>query len=257
MAIALNAVRMPFVLSSQWSTPLIPPTANTRTYFKVFLNGQPKALGTLQISVAFIQISLGVVLYFVSFFSSTNFTIDSGIPFWGPVLYIISGSLCVAAGNHQSSCLIGGCLAMNIVSSLTSALELGLLVPDISDFTGYCNSSDLSPCFNQVALTWIIRIIILISLIIVSLLEFCVAISVSSFGCRALSYKSVDSYPQQSLLIMNECWTGHVQPAHPHGLMPSPTPPSAPSLYPTMYENQKSPSNSVPNPTIQPQLMFP
>lgn len=45
MALALNAVRIPFVLAPQWSTPLTYPAAYTKTYFKVFLNGQPKALG--------------------------------------------------------------------------------------------------------------------------------------------------------------------------------------------------------------------
>ncbi|XP_040178395.1 membrane-spanning 4-domains subfamily A member 4D-like [Rana temporaria] len=257
MAIALNAVRVPFVLSPQWSTPLINPPASTKTYFKVFLNGQPKALGTLQISAAFIQISLGAILYFVSFFSYTNFTINSGIPFWGPVLYIISGSLSVAAGNRESSCLIGFCLAMNIISSLTSTLELALLIPDISDFTSDCNNSALTPCVDHVAETWIIRIIILISLIIVSLLEFCVAVSLSSFGCHALSYKSIESLPQQALLFNNECWTRHVQPVYPHTLMPNPVPASAPPMYPAIHGSPTTTSNSIPNPIIPPQLIFP
>ncbi|XP_077309977.1 membrane-spanning 4-domains subfamily A member 8-like isoform X2 [Lithobates pipiens] len=246
MAIALNAVRIPFILSPQWSTPLIYPAASTKTYFK-----------TLQISAAFIQISLAVILYFVSFFSYTNLTIESGIPLWGPFLYIISGSLSVAAGNHESSCLIGGCLAMNIISALASMLELGLLISDISDFTSDCNNSALTPCVDHVPETWIIRITVLISLIIVSLLEFCMAISMSSFGCHALSYRSVDSLPQQALLVNNECWMRHVQPVYPHTLMPNPAPVSDPPMYPALHGSQNSTSNSVPNPIIQPQLIFP
>ncbi|XP_073451325.1 membrane-spanning 4-domains subfamily A member 4D-like [Aquarana catesbeiana] len=257
MALALNAVRIPFVLAPQWSTSLTYPAAYTKTYFKVFLNGQPKALGTLQISAAFIQISLGVILYFVSFFSYTDLTINSGIPFWGPFLYIISGSLSVAAGNRESSCLIEGCLAMNVISSLASMLELGLLISDISDFTSDCNNSALTPCVDHVAEAGIIRIIVLISLIIVSLLEFCVAISMSSFGCHALSYRSVDSLPQQALIVNNECWMRQVQPTYPYTLMPNPAPVISPPLYPAVHGSQNCTSNSVPNPIIPPQLIFP
>lgn len=40
---------------------------------------------------------------------------------------------------------------MNVISSLASMLELGLLISDISDFTSDCNNSALTPCVDHVA----------------------------------------------------------------------------------------------------------
>ncbi|XP_073416981.1 membrane-spanning 4-domains subfamily A member 4A-like [Dendrobates tinctorius] len=166
-----------------------------------FLKGQPKALGAVQIMVALIYLSLGTVLLFTldSFVSISTY---SGVSYWGAAFYIISGSLSIAAENRQSISLIQASLAMNIMSSLVSSAGIGLYCTDIP----YAAHNYNPPCYGLCDIysdnVFFLREVTLSFLVAASLLEFCVSVSVSAFGCRSLEKGNMS--PPQVIIMAND-----------------------------------------------------
>uniref|UniRef100_F7G7A6 Membrane spanning 4-domains A15 n=1 Tax=Monodelphis domestica TaxID=13616 RepID=F7G7A6_MONDO len=121
---------------------------------ETFLNGEPKALGTVQILIGLIYISFGSVLLMFRRGYIGMLFIDGGIPFWGGVCFIISGSLSVATEKYHSSCL---------VSANTGCPQSGCVVLCLQDVgRGY-----------------------LAVLTIFTILEFFIAVIATYFGCQA------------------------------------------------------------------------
>ncbi|MBN3319514.1 M4A4A protein, partial [Atractosteus spatula] len=100
---------------------------------KKFQKGEPKALGVVQIMVGQFILILGVFMIF-----QRSVSVLTGVPFWGPMAYITSGALSIAADKK--------------------------LKPSLD--------------FHFKAITG--------SALILSVLEFCVAISSSVYGCKAV-----------------------------------------------------------------------
>ncbi|XP_035297468.1 membrane-spanning 4-domains subfamily A member 4A-like isoform X2 [Cricetulus griseus] len=98
-----------------------------------FLKGEPKVIGVVQILAALMILSLGIMTIIILDIRYNQENISFGItyPCWGPVVYIISGALSLAAGIKT-----------------TKGLGMQALV------------------------------------IILDLLEFCIAVSLSVFGCK-------------------------------------------------------------------------
>ncbi|XP_073453256.1 uncharacterized protein [Aquarana catesbeiana] len=101
-------------------------------FFQTFLKGKPKALGILVIVAAILEIGLGIALVFTRF----KFTLLSGIPFWGPVFYIIAASLTLAAQKKPNVCLNGAYAAI----SLLLVINLLLFCVTISTSVFECRS---------------------------------------------------------------------------------------------------------------------
>ncbi|XP_069837153.1 membrane-spanning 4-domains subfamily A member 4A-like [Dendropsophus ebraccatus] len=187
----------------QWTvaTAAAPNTASSSLFYQTFLKGKPRDLGIVLIVSAILELAFGIAL--AIFFQSV--TLLSGIAFWGPVFYIIAGSLTIAAHSKHNLCLIKGSLSLNILSSIFSIIAVILNIIDVA--TVYCYYYTGSYYDDDTCRQLRDNVYGLGSaLIVLNLLLFCVSLSLSIFGCRSLSTVSSDS-PQvlviQSVVSMN------------------------------------------------------
>ncbi|XP_030076983.1 membrane-spanning 4-domains subfamily A member 4A [Microcaecilia unicolor] len=153
-----------------------------------FYQGEPKALGVTQILTGVIQILFGIILGIHS--RRHEVIIFTGTPFWSGILYIISGSLSIAASCNPAIRLVRASLGMNIVSSI--AAGIGIIIYTIGLMFFYrshdlCyDSQDMDECemiynFYDGVLDGGASM-----LFVFTVLEFCVSISTSAFACKTV-----------------------------------------------------------------------
>ncbi|XP_070619908.1 membrane-spanning 4-domains subfamily A member 4A-like isoform X2 [Erythrolamprus reginae] len=129
---------------------------------KKFFRGEPLALGITQIFIGITGIIFGILLD-----------------------YIISGSVAVAAARNPKIPLVKGALSMNVISAVTAGIGiviLGITLPTVRFHFMYFCSEPLEVCLETIHIVEGILAILLVFTIV----EFCIAISLSSFGCKML-----------------------------------------------------------------------
>ncbi|XP_029431172.1 membrane-spanning 4-domains subfamily A member 4A-like isoform X2 [Rhinatrema bivittatum] len=182
---------------------------------KKFFKGEPKALGVTQILIGLIQIILAIILA-TAIPAVSVISVYIGVPFWGGLFFIISGSLSVSAQNKANMCLVKGSLGMNIISAIAAFIGIIIFALDISFnyFYGYnsCSSygnddhhhgmgyySDNCLMFRGALLVVVQGI--KVTLLLLMILEFCISISTSAFGCKAAC---CNSNMQPIVILQNE-----------------------------------------------------
>uniref|UniRef100_A0A8C4RLI7 Membrane-spanning 4-domains subfamily A member 15-like n=1 Tax=Erpetoichthys calabaricus TaxID=27687 RepID=A0A8C4RLI7_ERPCA len=151
-----------------------------------FLEGEPKALGVVQIMIGVINIGFGIVLAFPG-----SLAVISGISFWASIMYIISGTLSICATNKMQPCQIKGALATNIVSTIFSCIGIMMYSVDLGVQLCY---DDCYYYYSFQAAQGIKGV-----LLIFTILEFWVSLFTSIYGCKATC-----GNPDQPLIIIQQ-----------------------------------------------------
>uniref|UniRef100_G1QCF9 Membrane spanning 4-domains A8 n=1 Tax=Myotis lucifugus TaxID=59463 RepID=G1QCF9_MYOLU len=143
-----------------------------------------KVLGAIQILIGLIHIGLGSVIGMVLWYY-TAVSFYGGYPFWGGILFIISGSLSVASEQlPRSSCLLKGSMGLSIASAICSLVGIMLLITDMA-INNLHSSFSSYPCSGIFQVSGVTTSAVLF---IFSLLEFCIACTSAHFGCKLFCY---------------------------------------------------------------------
>ncbi|XP_046883579.1 membrane-spanning 4-domains subfamily A member 4A-like isoform X2 [Hypomesus transpacificus] len=151
-----------------------------------FREGHPKALGTVQIVFGAMAFLFGIVMTVGEF----SLGVLSGIFVWGSIIYIIAGSLTIAAEKSLNKCLVKASLGMNVVATVTACIGTVLYSLDAAGVTLLYHCYDYN--YNNYGLLCqqyrakhqgISGVMALFSL-----LEMMVTISVSAFACKAVCH---------------------------------------------------------------------
>ncbi|XP_053781553.1 membrane-spanning 4-domains subfamily A member 8 isoform X2 [Desmodus rotundus] len=103
-------------------TPGRPPVLKSAEFQRVLK--ESKTLGALQILIGLIYIGLGSILGTILLGNYSAPSFEGGIPFWGGMLFIISGSLSVSLEQEPNSLYLFSGLATSGVLLIFSLLEL-------------------------------------------------------------------------------------------------------------------------------------
>ncbi|KAF7483756.1 Hypothetical predicted protein [Marmota monax] len=151
-----------------------------------FLRGEPKVLGVVQILIALINLSLGIIMMsvIVPFYEPHPISFNTAYPVWGSVMFIISGSFSIAAATRTTKGLVQASLGLNIASSVLAASGIMLSISSLSIL-----SFEYHQCIHDMMVEDCSLIMSILTgvdavMFIFSVLEFCIAVFVAAFGCK-------------------------------------------------------------------------
>uniref|UniRef100_A0A2D4FTN7 Membrane-spanning 4-domains subfamily A member 12 n=1 Tax=Micrurus corallinus TaxID=54390 RepID=A0A2D4FTN7_MICCO len=144
-----------------------------------FFNAEIKVLGTVQIMIGLMHFGFGAIALCLASAGYIAISVFGGYSFWGGILFISSGSLCISAAKNQNRSLVKCCVGMNITSAIIALFGILLYILELSmgdNFSLNYNSGN-----------WIKKVGICLSsvLFLFRLLEFSIAVLLAHFGCQA------------------------------------------------------------------------
>ncbi|XP_056419553.1 membrane-spanning 4-domains subfamily A member 4A-like [Hyla sarda] len=170
----------------------VEPSVQSPPFYQMFLKGQPKALGAVQIALGFVHFLIGTVLLYTTN-AYTSVVAYCYIAYWGGGFYIISGSLVVSVADKKTLGLVKGALAINLISGLISLAEFSLVIIDIvHPYYYYYGPCYTNPCTIFENTIFIIRLITLIHLVFIAALQVSMSTTAFAFGIRSLKQKTPD-----------------------------------------------------------------
>ncbi|KAM7034979.1 PREDICTED: membrane-spanning 4-domains subfamily A member 15-like [Sturnus vulgaris] len=160
--------------------------APARTSFQtqVFRRAHPKVLGTIHIFTGIVHICFGIILT-VSEHRNPSLPVASGILFWLGILLLVSGSLLVESERRDSLVLVKTCCVVNVGVVLGTLVATGIHGTAITRNIPGCDKSrpfQILPEWCLSTYSKMLSNMLDSTLVILGLLEFCVAVAVLAFG---------------------------------------------------------------------------
>ncbi|NXG20793.1 M4A15 protein, partial [Grallaria varia] len=169
-----------------------PEPARTSFQVQSFRRAHPKVLGTIHIFTGIIHISFGIILT-ASEHGNPSLPVASGIFFWLGILLLVSGSLLVETEKRDNLVLVQTCCVVNVGVVLGALVATVVHGTAITRFPPGCERHTLF----QVQPEWCLSVDNKIlsngldcTLVLLSLLEFCVAVAALAFGYEAVRQHS-------------------------------------------------------------------
>ncbi|XP_035294156.1 membrane-spanning 4-domains subfamily A member 4D-like [Cricetulus griseus] len=187
-----------------------------------FLKGEPKVLGVVQVMIALIYFSLGMIVNNTKDIHILHSPLSMHIwaPVWGSIVFLLSGALSISAAVITTESLVAGSLSLNIISSVVAAA------------TSIISAISVTVSVAERLGKIVVGIDAL--MLILNMLEFCIAVSISAFGCKASCCNSNDV-----VVILP-----------PNPAVPATVPPVIlQPLVPPVYQERNVPENLYKNPT--------
>ncbi|XP_044115328.1 membrane-spanning 4-domains subfamily A member 4A-like isoform X2 [Neovison vison] len=197
-----------------------------------FLKGEPKVLGVVQILIALMNLSLGIININVMFpFNEYHYLLEHEVyKIVGSLMFIVSGSLSIVAGIKTTKGLIRSSLGLNISSSVLAAFGTYFTASHLNSFRYnlfHCSTFEKTEnCFMSLYIFMGLDAMV----ILLSMLEFCVSVSLSAFGCKVTC-----CHPEGVMLIM---------PSNPHTAEIAFPEPFSGGLMPPTDQQQNVPENA-------------
>ncbi|KAM9299305.1 membrane-spanning 4-domains subfamily A member 4A-like [Gastrophryne carolinensis] len=181
-----------------------------------FFQGEPEALGTTQIFIGIFLFTFGLTLTIIyddyGYGSTMLPLVYTGMTYWSGLLYIVSGSLSVAASFKPTLGKVKSSLVLNIISSIAAAFAIIILVItlDGSSYSGdiYCACFRPLNNLNQTCHGEFDKKIttdgLLSFMLLLTMLMFCITISTSAFACKTVcrtSYSEVNIILYQTNVV--------------------------------------------------------
>uniref|UniRef100_A0A8C9PM56 Membrane-spanning 4-domains subfamily A member 4A n=1 Tax=Spermophilus dauricus TaxID=99837 RepID=A0A8C9PM56_SPEDA len=159
---------------------------------KKFLKGEPLVLGVVQIIIALIIFIFGIIMMILKWFIYGPLIV-SGYTVWGSLM--VSSISSGITGGILTLLLISS-LGLNIVSSVLASTGMIITIINVVIFTNfyyYCNYNEFSDRCGTTKTLMGLECVVLI----LSVLEFCIAVSLSAFGCKVICCS-----PYEGLIIL-------------------------------------------------------
>ncbi|NXF71920.1 M4A15 protein, partial [Sclerurus mexicanus] len=165
-----------------------PEPARTSFPVQIFRRAHPKVLGTIHIFTGIVHISFGIILT-ASEHANPSLPVASGILFWLGVLLLVSGSLLVESEKRDNMVLVQTCCVVNVGVVLGTLVATAVHGTAITRPPPGCERHT----FFQIQPEWCLNMENKIlsngldcTLVLLSLLEFCVAVAALAFGYEAI-----------------------------------------------------------------------
>ncbi|XP_006746840.1 membrane-spanning 4-domains subfamily A member 3 [Leptonychotes weddellii] len=164
-----------------------------------------QALGAIQILNGATILILGVFLGFLQnifhLFRHFFFIFYTGYPLWGPIFFIVSGSLSVAAGRKPTRVLVENTFGMSIACTAVALVGFVLLSINLAVNKQSSRSCESSQSQDLCIFVGIFSNGLMSLMLILTLLELCISISVSAMWYIESSRNSnkVISFPSNSV----------------------------------------------------------
>ncbi|XP_051746600.1 membrane-spanning 4-domains subfamily A member 4A-like [Ctenopharyngodon idella] len=198
---------------------------------QAFLKSQPKALGTVQIMIGLLTFLVGIVYTFhIGISIGISIFVFIHISYWGSLIYIIAGSLSIAAENKFNSpcsmCLVKCSLGMNIFSAIIAGISILFISLELAYWLKFHVEANY--------LTFFLGIHSII--LVFAILAFFISIFLSAFACKATCYCCYTQVPFVPQVVTAQ--PSDFRPNHSHDINNSEIPTvSNPSMYNPPVEN--------------------